>query len=111
MYDYTKRNFVDRYVPVITAGIIIGLISWVGVSINDSNKTQAILTERLSNQNIMITERFSAQNAMITELKTDFKDYRNNSYTIADAIRDGQITHSRIDKLETRLYIVEGNNK
>ena len=89
-------NTLERHAQTIAIAIIIGLITWVGISVTGNTGALATLTERSEHQS-----------RETSEIKATLKEQGKNQYTIADALRDNQYVHIRMDKLDTRITTLE----
>lgn len=88
-----QRSALERHAQTVILAIIVGLMSWVGVSITQTRETM-----------VRLEERVGALSTLVDELRRS----ANGAYTRAEADRDfGRIT-GRVDDIERRLRNVEG---
>ena len=84
-----KNSVTEKHIQTIMAAIIIGLITWVGVSVTGNAELLATLTERSFHQG-----------TQIEEMRTQLQEATKNRFTRADADRELGVINRRLTVLE-----------
>lgn len=87
-----KTSALERHFQTFVLLSAIGLLAWVGHSLETTNESAVRLDERVK---------------ALSDSIRDLKDISNKVYTRIDAEKDFQVVNGQISDLRSRVYAVE----
>lgn len=98
--DRRTSSAFERHLQTGLVVLVVGVMSWVGVSVNETSRSMATMQERVS-----------WMSDSIKDLKTQLAETSNGRYTINDAERDKALYDRRLVQVERRIEVIERSQK
>lgn len=89
--EQEQKSVLERHIQSAIGVVLVGLVAWVGLSINQQGASIAALNERVSNLQ-----------DQIVYMRDDLRERTVSRYSKDDAKRDLAVINDRINSLEGR---------
>lgn len=80
----------ERHGQTITAAVVLLVLSWVGVNVNDNAKNSAVMASQITDLKIKVSE-----------LERSLSDTMSDRYRGRDADRDFSVVNKELDRVRT----------
>lgn len=110
MSDKEKTTTLERHAQTIIAALILGIISWIGVTVQDQSTKMLVMDERMQNlkSQIEVLTTFASQPRFTKEdFHAEMKSYEMRVNLIEDELRKRvnfmNSTEDRIREIERKM--------